>query len=42
LELVRGFGFTELGRFAAAYLAAFGETPLTTLQHAPGVRFINP
>jgi transcriptional regulator GlxA family with amidase domain len=42
LELVHGFGFAELGRFEAAYLAAFGETPLTTLQHAPGVRFINP
>ena len=42
LELVRGFGFAELGRFEAAYLAAFGETPGTTLQRAPGVRFINP
>ena len=42
LELVRGFGFTELGRFEAAYRAAFSETPLTTLQRAPGARFINP
>jgi AraC-like DNA-binding protein len=42
LELVRGFGFAELGRFEAAYLAAFSETPLTTLQCAPGARFINP
>jgi AraC-like DNA-binding protein len=42
LELVRGFGFAELGRFEAAYLAAFGETPLTTLQRPPGARFINP
>jgi AraC-like DNA-binding protein len=42
LELVRGFGFAELGRFEGAYRAAFGETPLTTLQRAPGARFINP
>jgi hypothetical protein len=42
LELVRGFGFTELGRFEAAYQAAFSENPLTTLQRAPGARFINP
>jgi AraC-like DNA-binding protein len=41
-ELVRGFGFAELGRFEAAYRAAFSETPLTTLQRAPGARFINP
>jgi AraC-like DNA-binding protein len=41
LELVRGLGFAELGRFEAAYGAAFGETPLTTLQRAPGARFIN-
>ena len=26
LELVRGFGFTELGPFEAAYQAAFSET----------------
>jgi AraC-like DNA-binding protein len=42
LELVRGFGFAELGRFEEAYLAAFSETPLTTLQRAPGARFVNP
>jgi transcriptional regulator GlxA family with amidase domain len=42
LELVRGFGFTELGRFEAAYQAAFSENPLTTLHRAPGARFINP
>ena len=42
LELVRGFGFAELGRFEAAYRAAFSETPLTTLQRAPAARFINP
>jgi AraC-like DNA-binding protein len=42
LELVRGFGFAELARFEAAYRAAFSETPLTTLQRAPGARFINP
>jgi AraC-like DNA-binding protein len=41
-ELVRGFGFAELARFEAAYRAAFNETPLTTLQRAPGARFINP
>src|SRR3984893_9005026 len=40
-ELVHGFGFTELGPFEAAYRAAFSETPLTTLQRAPGARFIN-
>ena len=42
LDLVRGFGFTELGRFETAYGAAFSETPLTTLQRTPGARFINP
>jgi AraC-like DNA-binding protein len=41
-ELVHGFGFTKLGPFEAAYRAAFSETPLTTLQRAPGARFINP
>jgi AraC-like DNA-binding protein len=40
-ELIRGFGFTELERFEAAYRAAFSETPLTTLQRVPGARFIN-
>jgi AraC-like DNA-binding protein len=42
LELVRGFGFAQLGRFEAAYRAAFSEAPLTTLQRAPAARFINP
>jgi AraC-like DNA-binding protein len=42
VALVRGFGFAELGRFEAAYRAAFSETPMTTLQRAPGARFINP
>jgi AraC-like DNA-binding protein len=42
LEVVRGFGFTELGPFEAAYRAAFSEAPLTTLQRTPGARFINP
>ena len=42
LELVRGFGFTELGRFETAYRAAFSETPLTTFQRVPRARFINP
>ena len=41
-ELVRGFGFAELGRFEAAYRAVFSEAPLTTLQRPPGPRFINP
>ena len=42
LELVRGLGFAELGRFEVAYWAAFGEAPLSTLQRAPVARFINP
>jgi AraC-like DNA-binding protein len=41
-ELVRGFGFAELGRFEGAYRAAFSEAPLTTLLRAPAARFINP
>ena len=42
LELVRGLGFAEPERFETAYRATFGETPRTTLQRAPGARFINP
>jgi transcriptional regulator GlxA family with amidase domain len=41
-ELARGCGFTELGRFAGAYQAAFGETPSTTLRRAPETRFTGP
>jgi hypothetical protein len=31
----------QMGRFEAAYLVAFGESPLTTRQRAPGARFIS-
>jgi AraC-like DNA-binding protein len=31
-DIARGHGFTELGRFAAMYRDAFGETPSTTLR----------
>jgi AraC-like DNA-binding protein len=35
-EIASGCGFTELGRFAGAYRAAFGESPSTTLRRASG------
>jgi AraC-like DNA-binding protein len=38
-ELARRFGFTELGRFAGAYQATFGETPSTTLRRSLETRF---
>ena len=41
-ELARRFGFTELGRFAGVYRAAFGETPSTTLGRAPETLFAGP
>jgi AraC-like DNA-binding protein len=33
-EVARRYGFSELGRFAGGYRAAFGETPSTTLLRA--------
>jgi transcriptional regulator GlxA family with amidase domain len=41
-EVADRFGFTQLGRFAGTYRAAFGEAPSTTLQRVPGARFTNP
>jgi AraC-like DNA-binding protein len=38
-EVAHRFGFAELGRFAGKYRATFGETPSTTLQRTPGMRF---
>ena len=38
-EVAHRFGFVQLGRFAGAYHAIFGETPSTTLQRSPGTHF---
>jgi transcriptional regulator GlxA family with amidase domain len=38
-ELARLHGFTQPGRFAGVYRAAFGESPSTTLQRASKPRF---
>lgn len=34
--VANGFGFRHLGRFAAVYRQAFGETPVATLRRSPG------
>ena len=38
-EVAHRFGFAQLGRFAGAYQAIFGEPPSTTLQRNPGLHF---
>jgi len=38
-ELARVYGFTQPGRFAGVYRAAFGESPSATLQRASNPRF---
>jgi AraC-like DNA-binding protein len=38
-EVAHRFGFAQLARFAVTYRAIFGETPSTTLQRTPGMRF---
>ena len=35
-DIARECGFTQLGRFAAAYQTIFGETPSATLRRPPG------
>jgi AraC-like DNA-binding protein len=41
-EIASGCGFTELGRFAVACRAAFGESPSTTLRGSPGSGILGP
>jgi AraC-like DNA-binding protein len=41
-KLARHHGFTELGRFAAVYRRAFGETPSTTLARTRTSGFLRP
>jgi transcriptional regulator GlxA family with amidase domain len=36
-EIAQSFGFAELERFSETYQVTFGEAPLTTLQHIPGM-----
>ena len=41
-DVAHRFGFTQLGRFAGAYRANFGEAPSATLQRPPETRFTSP